>query len=377
MKWFFGTATGRPYRTGDGGFEGTRVGPVTGADGIPLVELLLTHPDFLDSDALLWADGRVIEQSDPGRRTMIGWHRRGGPILLSVTTGEIHEADLVEAARLAEVTSGWTVPIWGEVVSTFWREAPGTLVARIVERWGLEGDRIRDPKAWGDAVWAKAPAPGPAHVGVLGAVIGERTMRAVTWLRDGGIEIAAFTLRRIESESGPTYTAERVAGGWHASPRRPLPGEDESLRRETDVPPTGGVGAALLAALEKRCLEAGGEIGWSGEEWVRFRGPAGSVRLFPGPGRVDLQLVGADEGTLTGLRFRFAVPVTREPPPGAPPGVHLRLTGLEDLTPELEMLLARWLSGCSSETNGDGEEITPDRLSPASGPARDRRERSR
>lgn len=371
MKWFFGTATGRPYRTRDDGFEGARVGPVTEADDASLLELLLTHPDFLDDDALLWADGRVIDGTDPARRTLAGWHRRGGPIILAATTGPIAEADLVEGLHVAHLTSGWTTARWGEIVSAFWRDAPGTLLTRVVERWGLAGDRIGDPAAWGESAWATAPAPGPAHVGVLGGTVGGRVRRAVTWLRDGGIEVAAFVARRIEGEAGPTYVAERVAGGWHAAPRRPLPGEEDA-RRQTYVRHTGGVSATLLSALEERCREAGGEVAWSGEEWVRFRGPSRSVRAFPGPGRVDVQLVGADEGTLTGLRFRYGVSLSSDPPEDAPPGVHLRVSGVADLTPNLETLLARWWSGRSSEAGRGGSRLTPSRPEPDPGRVGDR-----
>jgi len=342
-----------------------------GADRSDLHKLLFTHPDLLDEDALLWADGRTIA-GDRGGRTLVGWHRCGGGILLGVTAGEVTDADFVETLHLARLVSGWTVAKWSEALASYWRRAPEPLADLVVGRWGLGGGSIENARAWGEAAWGDRPAPGPVHVGVLGATMGDRVRGAVTWLRDGGVEVAGFVVRRIEASDDGIPRIERVAGGWHAAPRRPLPAAEEvPAPRGGARRPRGGLADTLVAALEQRCLEAGGRVVWKGEEWVRMRGPERSLRVFPGPGRVDLQFTGADEGTLTGLRFRFAVPLVVEPPSGAPPGVHLRLAGMEDLTPNLDALLEAWWGDrWGGEGRREGSPVRDPR--PRPGPGRDR-----
>jgi len=335
------TGSDGPSASGVAARAGAGDSSPTGTDRSDLHQLLLLHPDLLDEDALFWADARAIE-GDRGGRTVVGWHRRGGGILLGVTAGEVSDADLVETLHLARVVSGWTVAKWSEALASFWRRAPDRLAGLMAERWGLGGGSIEDARAWGEAAWGDRPAPGPVHVGVLGATMGDRVRGAVTWLRDGGIEVAGFVVRRIEADDAGMPRIERVAGGWHAAPRRPLPAEEMPPSGGGAARPRSGLAETLVAALEQRCLESGGRVVWKGEEWIRMRGPERSLRLFPGPGRVDLQFTGADEGTLTGLRFRFAVPLAVEPPAGAPPGVHLRLGGIEDLTPNLDALLEAW-----------------------------------
>lgn len=60
---------------------------------------------------------------------------------------------------------------------------------------------------------------------------------------------------------------------------------------------------------------------------------------------MDLQLVGANEGALVGLRFRHGISLTSEPPPGAPVGVHHRVRDAAEVTGALVELLNEWLSG--------------------------------
>ena len=55
---------GRPYRSGEGGFETAELGALTLTDDEPLFLLHLTHPDVLAEDVLFFADGRV-EDIDP------------------------------------------------------------------------------------------------------------------------------------------------------------------------------------------------------------------------------------------------------------------------------------------------------------------------
>lgn len=99
----------------------------------------------------------------------------------------------------------------------------------------------------------------------------------------------------------------------------------------------------LLATLEARCREVGGELGWRGSDWARYDGREHSLRVFPGDRWVDLQFVGADEGTLKGLWFRYDVPDGLEAPEDAPPAAHLRLEGPRDLDRSVLTLLSAWL----------------------------------
>ena len=99
----------------------------------------------------------------------------------------------------------------------------------------------------------------------------------------------------------------------------------------------------LLATLEARCREVGCEVGWRGPDWARYDGRDHSLRVFPGDHWVDLQFVGADEGTLKGLWFRYDVSDGLEAPADAPPAAHMRLDDPRDLDRSVLALLAAWL----------------------------------
>lgn len=100
----------------------------------------------------------------------------------------------------------------------------------------------------------------------------------------------------------------------------------------------------------------GGSVAHRGKEWIRITGPGGAVRLFPGPDRVDLQLVGANEGALVGLRFRYGIALTSEPPPGGPVGVHHRVRDVGEVSGALVELLKEWLSG-EVPSSGSGPPV--------------------
>ncbi|CAN5328299.1 hypothetical protein BH18GEM1_BH18GEM1_09390 [soil metagenome] len=334
---------GRPYRGMDGAFESADLSPPDLSDDATLFALLLTHPDFLAEDVVFMADGRVLEESDPAWRTVLGWHRGGGPVLLGVTTGSAGSSLLVETLQLAEVSTDWPLARWDQALVSFWETADPALCQRVSRRWDLSGESAWTVEAWTKTVWGADPVGGRAAIALLAARVSPEVRRAVTWLAASGREIAAHEVRRMGTGSDPTYWADLVAGGW----RRPAEVEAAplaaGLRRETYVRHTGSVTAGLLSKVETCCLAAGSQVAWSGEDWVRFDGTGHSLRVFPGAGWVDLQFVGADEGTLAGLRYRYGVPVTLGPPPDAPPEVHLRLASSADFSPAVELLLGAWL----------------------------------
>ncbi|MCI0346849.1 MAG: hypothetical protein L0227_03100 [Chloroflexi bacterium] len=335
---------GRPYRSGEGGFETAELGALTLADDGPLFALLLTHPDALAEDVVFFADGRVVPESDPAVRTLLGWHRHGGVVVLVFTTAAAESDLLVEGLRLAEIVADWDVGRWNEVVLEYWGSADEALVERVADRWDLSREEGWTLASWTGAMWDEAPEPGRPIVGVLAGEVPETVRGAIDWLSVGNREIAAFEARRIVSGETPTYWTTPVAGAW-ARPA-PMTGEAGSdRRRETFVRRTGSVTGGLLAAVEKRCLDSGSAVAWSGEDWVRFDGASRSLRVFPGAAWVDLQLVGADEGALIGMRYRYALPTRLRPPDDAPPEVHVRLAAPADFGPEVQLLISDWLSG--------------------------------
>ena len=335
---------GRPYRSGEDGFETAELGALTLADDGPLFTLLLMHPDALAEDVIFFADGRVVPESDPAVRTLLGWHRQGGVVVLGFTTAAAVSDLLVEVLRLAEIVADWDTERWDEVVLEYWGSADAALVERVADRWNLSREEGWTLASWTGAMWDETPEPGRPIVGVLAGEVPESVRGAIDWLSVGSREIAAFEARRIVSGETPTYWTTPVAGAW-ARPV-PLTGEEgPDRRRETFVRRTGSVTGGLLAAVEKRCLDSGSAVAWSGEDWVRFDGASRSLRVFPGAAWVDLQLVGADEGALIGMRYRYALPNRLKPPGDAPPEVHVRLVATADFGPEVQLLLSDWLSG--------------------------------
>ncbi|HUP01646.1 MAG TPA: hypothetical protein VM737_09030 [Gemmatimonadota bacterium] len=350
--------TGRPYRSADGSFQSADLNPLALDDDATLFQLLLRHPDFLEPDVIFMADGRVLAESDPAWRTVLGWRRSGGPILLGVTTGPAPDALLIEVLQLAEASAEWPIGRWNEALAAYWGSADARLVEAIKLGWRFDARESWSVEAWTRAAWGVEPIAGRSAVGLLAAEMPPALLRAVDWLAAGGREIAAFEVRRMGAGKAPTYLSDRVAGSWGRPVERPPVAPEVGLRRETYVRHTGSVTAGLLSAVEARCLAAGSKEAWSGEDWVRFDGPGRSLRVFPGAAWVDLQFVGADEGTLAGLRYRYGVSTTLVPSTGAPPEVHLRLASTADFSPAVEVLLSAWLT----EAAPPGERsVTPDR----------------
>lgn len=333
-------------------------GGLSSRDDARLLELLLGSPDRLDPQVILWADGRVLPESDPGRRTVVGWHRAGGAVMVGVTTGVAVEGLLLEAFQLAAAEGANPPGRWAGALATFWGDADPALRERVADRWGLRGGLIESPEAWADRAWGMAPAPGPPRAGMIAFEVPPSLRQSVDWLADQGVEVAAWEIARSADPGAAPFRFERVAGRWSGPPERPLPAFEEQRRRRTYVRHTGSVTAALLADLEAECRSSGAAVAWSDDQWVRFDGPRRSLRVFPGTEWIDLQFVGADEGTLIGLRYRYGVQVGIEPPPDAPPGVHLRLASPSDLGPEVRMLVKGWLGGLSSEAGEGGGPVT-------------------
>lgn len=334
---------GRPYRSEDGGFETAELGSLTLADDAALFALLLTHPDALTEDVLFFADGRVILESDPAVRTLLGWHRQGGVVVLGFTTACAGSDLLIETLRLAGIVADWDLERWNQIVLDYWGAAEEGLVAQAAGRWELSREEGWSLASWTRAMWDEDPVTGHPIVGILAGEVPEPVRCAIDWLATGKREIAAFEAQRIVTGDSPTYWTTPVAGAWVRP--APLTEAGPDHRRETFVRRTGSVTGALLAAVEKRCVEAGSAVAWSGEDWVRFDGASRSLRVFPGSSWVDLQLVGADEGALIGMRYRYALPNRLRPPEDAPPEVHVRLAAPADFGPEVQLLVSDWLSG--------------------------------
>lgn len=348
--------TGRPYRVLNGRFESAAIGPLALSDDASLFALLLQHPDWLSPDVVFVADGRVLLESDPAKRSVIGWHRYGGPVLVGATTGVADPTLLVETIQLAETSAEWQPERWDEALAAFWSGADEELKQRVARCWQLSSEpwRVED---WTRAAWGESPTKGRATVGVIAGSVPSRVRRTIDWLAAEGREIAGYEVRRMQSGEAITYWTTPVAGAWpHAAAEVAAVPEGASQRRETYVHHTGGVTAGLLSAVELRCRELETRVAWSGEDWVRFDGQEHSLRVFPGAAWVDLQLVGADEGTLKGLSYRYGVSESLTPGEDAPPEVHFRLASASDLSPSIHLLLGAWLG----EGPPDEPEDTPE-----------------
>jgi hypothetical protein len=173
---------------------------------------------------------------------------------------------------------------------------------------------------------------------------------AIEWLAASEAALAC-RIRWYGAEASAVPRLEPVAGSWVTQQVFSGP----SVVREPNV--ESGTPEELVAAIETLGCEIGCAIS-ANAGWIRIAGGRRSLRIFPGPAWVDLQLVGLDEGTLVGLRYRYGIPLSLEPPPGAPPGAHLRVTGSE-LEPPLRAMFRMWL------------EEPPPAVVPATGPTRE------
>jgi len=328
-------------------------------DDVSFFELLLLRPDLAGGDLLFLADGRGWEGTGTGWPLAIGWRREGGPVILAATTGAATGDLLVEPLQLAGASASWSVEEWEEKVAAWWDGAPPGLRERVGERWGLPAVGRWGVAAWTRAVWDAAPAGGRAAIGVAATRVPAPVLRAVEWLarRESA---AVFRIRWYGAEAGAVPRLEPIGGGWASPPAEDAPVESGGVRR-------------LVAALDALALEIGGTTSGSAG-WMRVAGRRRSLRVFPGADGVDLQLVGLDEGTCAGLRYRFGVPLSLQPPPGAPPGVHLRVQGPELGSP-LEALIRFWLEAPPEPAAEPLREL-PVEAAPIDGPPKPRKPRN-
>lgn len=297
---------------------------------------------MVDADALFWADGRVLPAAGPADWTALGWHRAGGALVLAVTPGAASASLLSHAVGRAAAVADWPLARWDRALAEFWAEAGAALTARVRDL-GLEpGSEVR-AGAWTRLAWGAWPREGPPRVGIVAGSVPRPIRHEVDRLAEAGTEVAAWELRPAP-EDGPLQGV-RVAGAWSPAPIRPLPAQAEDGEVAPLLGPAGAAATDLLEPIETLARALGGRIKWIGGEWMRVAGPAGSLRLFPGPDGLDLQFAGADEGTRLGLAFRYGVRLPAEPPRDAPPGTHLRLDKSTDLDGPVGLMIRGWLSG--------------------------------
>lgn len=322
------------------------VDPAPGGPAPASLAELIERPDRIDDGALFWADERALPEDERNGRLILGWHRDGGALVVAVSPRTVTGEELVAALAAARTVTAWSPERWDRALIAFWRGVDLELRARAADRWDLPLAGAWRAGVLTEAAWGLPPAAGPTRLGVLASEVPARVRRAVEWLAAERHEAAAW---EIPAGVGPhPRSALLVAGGWSGSVARPLPAEEEgplAVPEGDGGVPGAGPSGEILATLERLARELGGGAARRGDAWVRFEGDRGEIRAFPGPGGVDLQLVGANEGSLAGLRFRYGVSIPLKPPPDAPPGAHLRLSSVVELDDRMRSLLGAWLAG--------------------------------
>lgn len=320
-------------------------------DDASFVELLLERPELVAPDLLLVAEMRGVEEGAGPGRILLGWRRDGGPALIGVTTGSGSAGLLVETIAFAERNAGWTPSQWDAAVRRHWEAAPIELRERLAARWGLVLEAPWVLGSWTRAAWAAEPAPGVSAIGLVGTRIPDSVRDAVTWLAERE-PVAAFRIRWYGEDAVPAPRIDRLAGSWETRARAAaVPAPAPAAPPVAAEPTTTGhpYAARLVAEIEQRCRELGGRVTHR-DGWVRLE-VLRSLRVFPGPLWIDLQFVRIDEGALVGFRYRYGLPLSFEPPPGAPPSAHLRVAGSR-LPPAVVELVERWLAGAIPRRSG-------------------------
>jgi hypothetical protein len=180
-------------------------------------------------------------------------------------------------------------------------------------------------------------------VAVVGSSLSAEVLQSIDSRGSAG-RAAAFTVEPLDGVAGRIRCA-LVAGHLDPAPARALPGEVElAVRMGTDARVASDP-YELLGAVERLARGSGATATWSRRDWVRYEGAHGSIRVFPSDRGAWLQLTGADEGALTGLRFRHGLPLDLGDPSGGPPGAHLYLRDRAALTAPIEALIRQWLRG--------------------------------
>jgi hypothetical protein len=308
-----------------------------------LSRALLLDPMAIPGDSACWADARELGMAK--RPILLGWRRAGGALVTGTSEGMATRELWAESTTLAEYTARWSGERWDAAFRTFWRQAKPPLRHALSERLPLPPDGWT-LEAWAAAVWGSFAGPvEPPAVAVVGSEVSEEVLASVTEASGAG-RAAAFVVEPLDAERGRIRCA-LVAGDLDSGPRRALPGEPELAERHARARVAGSGPLALIDAVERVARRSGATATWSRRDWVRFEGSHGSIRVFPHEGGAWLQLAGADEGALAGLRFRHGLPLVLEGPPNPPPGAHLYLRDAASLTPPVEAMIRQWLRGAA------------------------------
>ena len=297
----------------------------------------------ISGDSACWADARELGMAK--RPILLGWRRAGGALVTGTSEG-IATRDLwAESATLAESTARWSGERWDAAFRTFWRQAKPPLRHALSERLPLPDDDWT-LETWAAAVWGSYAGPvEPPAIAVVGSEVSADVLASVT-VASGAGRAAAFVVEPLDAERGRIRCA-LVAGDLDPGPRRALPGEPELAERHARIGVAGDGSLTLVDAVERVARRSGATATWSRRDWVRFEGAHGSIRVFPHEGGAWLQLAGADEGALAGLRYRHGLPPEPEGPPNPPPGAHLYLRDAASLTPSIEAMIRQWLRGAA------------------------------
>ena len=303
-----------------------------------LSRALLLDPMAIPGDSACWADARELGLAR--LPILLGWRRAGGALVTGTSEGMATQELWAESATLAESTARWTGERWDAAFRAFWSRANPPLRHALSERLPLPDDGWT-LEAWAAAVWGSFAGPvDPPAVAVVGSEVSEEVMASVA-VASGAGRAAAFVFEPLDAERGIIRCA-LVAGDLDPGPRRALPGEPELEERHARVPADS---ETLLDAVERVARRSGATATWSRRDWVRFEGAHGSIRVFPHDRGAWLQLAGADEGALAGLRFRHGLTLDSEAPSERPPGAHLYLRDSASLTPAIEATIRQWLRG--------------------------------
>ncbi|HET6361955.1 MAG TPA: hypothetical protein VFH11_07850 [Gemmatimonadota bacterium] len=308
-----------------------------------LSRALLLDPMAIPGDSACWADARDLGMAR--LPILLGWRRAGGALVTGTSEGVATRELWTESSNLAESTARWTGERWDAAFRTFWKQAKPPLRRALSERLPLPDD-VWTLESWAAAVWGSFAGPvEPPAVAVVGSEVSEEVLASVT-VASGAGRAAAFVVEPLDAERERIRCA-LVAGDLDPGPRRALPGEPELVKRHGRIGIPADESLTLIDAVERVARRSGATATWSRRDWVRFEGAHGSIRVFPRDGGAWLQLAGADEGALAGLRYRHGLPLALEGPPDPPPGAHLFLRDAASLTPSVEAMIRQWLRGAA------------------------------
>ena len=308
-----------------------------------LSRALLLDPTAIPGDSPCWADARDLGMAR--LPILLGWRRAGGALVTGTSEGMATRDLWAESTTLAASTARWSGERWDAAFRTFWKQAKPPLRHALSERlplpedgWTLEG--------WSAAVWGSFAGPvEPPAVAVVGSEVSEEVLTSVE-LASGAGRAAAFVVEPLDAERGRVRCA-LVAGALDPGPRRALPGETELAQRHGRNGAAADDPRTLLDAVERVARRSGATATWSRRDWVRFEGAHGTIRVFPHDAGAWLQLAGADEGALAGLRYRHGIALDSGGAPDPPPGAHIYLRDAASLTPSIEALIRQWLRGAA------------------------------